>query len=168
MFSIPELGDIVSIEGHKMIVEDSKAFYVITRLNDKMFPVEVASLSKNKNKMAGETITHKNLVNFLKPISVKATDMINRNALNWLKETNELEPQTIVHFIGNNRELKFVIIDDKFVSNIEFEFYVPKYGLNKGRIGIELPKKIKKDVLKKIADSLTKIVKELKFLFLTS
>lgn len=158
MFSLPELGDIVCIKENKTIWSEANAFYIITKLNDEMLPVEVTSLFKNKNQAAGEIITHKNLVNFLKPIHVKASDMINRHTLNWLKETNELAPLTIVHFIGNNRNLEFVIIDDKLVSNIEFEFYVPKQGLKKGRIAIELPKRIKENVFKKITNSLTKMI----------
>jgi hypothetical protein len=163
MFNLPQLGDIVSIEENKFISAESKAHYVVTRLNDEMLPEEVISLSKNKYHFAGEIITHRKLSNFLKPISVNASDMINRNVMNWLKETNELAPLTIVHFIGNNRELKFIIIDDKLVSNIEFEFYVPNQELKQGRIGIDLPKKIKRDVLKKITNSLTKMILKLQF-----
>jgi hypothetical protein len=163
MFSLPQLGDIVSIEENKFISAESKAHYVITRLNDEMLPLEVTSLCKNKYHIAGEIITHRKLPNFYKPISVKASDMINQTVMNWLKKSNELEPLTIVHFIGNNRELKFVIIDDKLVSNIEFEFYVPNQTLKKGRIGIDLPRKIKKDVLKMITKSLTKMILKLQF-----
>jgi hypothetical protein len=168
MYNLPQLGDIVSIEENKFISAESKAHYVVTRLNDEMLPVEVTSLSKNKYHNAGDIITHRKLSNFLKPISVKASDMINQTVMNWSKESNELEPLTIVHFIGNNRELKFVIIDDKLVSNIEFEFYVTFQELKKGRIGIDLSKKNKTDAFKKITNSITKIAQDFKFLFPTS
>lgn len=162
MFSVPELGDIVCLKKNKTIWADENAFYIISQLDDKMNPIQLTALCDNKLHRAGETIKHKNLVNFLIPISIKASDMINLKTLNWIKKTNETSNATIVHFIDNNRTLEFIIIDDKLVSNIEFEFYTLGQDIKKGRIGIELPQKANKDFYKKITHLLIQVAQKFK------
>lgn len=165
MSQIPELGDIVCIRKNKSIWMDENGLYIITKLNNQMLPVEVKALSKSKSHFVGESIKHKNLINFIKPLKITASEMINKDSFLWLKDSNELQPSTIVHFIGNNRELEFVIIDDKLVSNIEFEFYTFKKGISKGRIAIELPSMVKSNLTKVAYNSICNVIQELKFLF---
>ena len=140
MQNLPELGDIVLIRRNKHIWADENGIYIITKL-DKRYPVEIKALTKSKTHFIGETIAHKNLNQFIQPMKLKTSNFINKESFRWIKELDTLEATTVVHFIGNNRELEFIIAEGKLVSNIEFEFHNKSTGLSKGRMAIELPKK---------------------------
>ena len=140
MKNLPELGDVVVMRRNKHIWADEKGFYIITKL-DKMYPVEIKALTKSKTHFIGEVISHKNLIQFIYPTKLKASSFINKETFRWVKDSNSIEATTIVHFIGNNRELEFIIAEGKLVSNIEFEFHNKSTGLTKGRIAIDLPEK---------------------------
>ena len=138
MKNLPELGDVVLMRRNKHIWADENGFYIITKL-DKMYPVEIKALTKSKTHFVGETISHKNLNQFIHPMKLKASNFINKESFRWNKERDNLEATTMVHFIGNNRELEFIIAEGKLVSNVEFEFHNKSTGLTKGRMAIELP-----------------------------
>jgi hypothetical protein len=140
MQNLPELGDVVQIRRNKQIWADETGFYIITKLED-LYPVEIKALTKSKTHFVGETITHKKLNQFIYPMKIKASNFINKESFRWNKEIDTLEATTIVHFIGNNRELEFIIAEGKLVSNVEFEFHNQSTGLTKGRLAIELPQK---------------------------
>ncbi|MEC4048822.1 hypothetical protein OX284_005235 [Flavobacterium sp. SUN046] len=139
MNRIAELGDIVIIRRNKHIWADENGLYIITKLNDLKMPVEVQALTKTKMHYIGEVIANNDLLNYIYPIKLKASDLINHETFIWIKELDVIEPSTIVHFIGNNRYLEFILINNKLVSNLEFEFYTKKRAIVKGRIGFELP-----------------------------
>jgi hypothetical protein len=157
MEQIHKLGDIVLLRRNKHIWADEKGYYIITKL-DKMIPIEIQALTKSNTHFEGEIISHKNLNQLIHPIKIKSSDTINKETFLWMKETNSLQPSTIVHFIGNNRELEFIIIEGKLVSNIEFEFYTKPNELTKGRIGIALQQK--KTILV-IHDKITESIKKI-------
>jgi hypothetical protein len=138
MQNLPELGDVVQIRRNKQIWADETGYYIITKIED-MYPTEVKALTKSKTHFIGETIAHKKLNQFINPMKIKASNFINKESFRWIKETDDLEATTIVHFIGNNRELEFIIAEGKLVSNVEFEFHNQKTGLTRGRMAIELP-----------------------------
>jgi hypothetical protein len=140
MQNLPELGDVVQIRRNKQIWADETGFYIITKLED-LYPVEIKALTKSKTHFVGETITHKKLNQFIYSMKIKASNFINKESFRWNKELDALEATTIVHFIGNNRELEFIIAEGKLVSNVEFEFHNKTTGLTKGRLAIELPQK---------------------------
>ena len=157
MEQIHKLGDIVLLRRNKHIWAAEKGYYIITKL-DKMIPIEIQALTKSSTHFEGEIISHKNLNQLIHPIKIKASNTINKETFRWIKETNSLQPSTIVHFIGNNRELEFIIIEGKLVSNIEFEFYTKPNELTKGRIGIALQQK--KTILV-IHDKITESIKKI-------
>ena len=164
MKNLPELGDVVLMRRNKHIWADENGFYIITKL-DKMYPVEIKALTKSKTHFVGETIANKNLNQFIHPMKLKASNFINKDTFRWVKEINSLEATTIVHFIGNNRELEFIIAEGKLVSNIEFEFHNKTTGLTKGRIGIEFFQKKTASVIQdKIKESLKKLALCLDFI----
>lgn len=138
MNRIAELGDIVSIRRNKHIWADENGLYIVTKLNDLKLPVEIQALTKTKMHYIGEVIANNDLLNYIYPINLKASDLINHETFIWIKELDTIEPSTIVHFVGNNRNLEFILINNKLVSNLEFEYYTKKRTIVKGRIGIQL------------------------------
>ncbi len=138
MQNLPELGDVVQIRRNKQIWADETGYYIITKI-DNLYPTEVKALTKSKTHFVGETIAYKKLNQFINPMKIKASNFINKECYRWIKESDALEATTIVHFIGNNRELEFIIAEGKLVSNVEFEFHSKKTGLTRGRLAIELP-----------------------------
>lgn len=156
MQNLPELGDVVQIRRNKQIWADESGFYIITKLED-LYPIEIKALTKSKTHFVGETITHKKLNQFIYPMKIKASNFINKESFRWNKELDTLEATTIVHFIGNNRELEFIIAEGKLVSNVEFEFHNKSTGLTKGRLAIELPQKKTPHLLETISKSIEKL-----------
>ena len=156
MQNLPELGDVVQIRRNKQIWADETGFYIITKLED-LYPVEIKALTKSKTHFVGETITHKKLNQFIYPIKIKASNFINKEGFRWNKELDTLEATTIVHFIGNNRELEFIIAEGKLISNVEFEFHNQSTGLTKGRLAIELPQKKTTYLMETISKSIEKL-----------
>ena len=156
MQNLPELGDVVQIRRNKQIWADETGFYIITKLED-LYPVEIKALTKSKTHFVGETIAHKKLNQFIYPMKIKASNFINKESFRWNKEIDTLEATTIVHFIGNNRELEFIIAEGKLVSNVEFEFHNKSTGLTNGRLAIELPQKKTTYLMDTISKSIEKL-----------
>jgi hypothetical protein len=156
MQNLPELGDVVQIRRNKQIWADESGFYIITKLED-LYPVEIKALTKSKTHFVGETIAHKKLNQFIYPMKIKASNFINKESFRWNKEIDTLEATTIVHFIGNNRELEFIIAEGKLVSNVEFEFHNKSTGLTNGRLAIELPQKKTTYLMDTISKSIEKL-----------
>jgi len=160
MQNLPELGDIVLMRRNKHIWADENGIYIITKL-DKMYPVEIKALTKSKTHFIGETIAHKNLNQFIQPMKLKASNFINKESFRWNKECDNLEATTMVHFIGNNRELEFIIAEGKLVSNVEFEFHSKSTGLTKGRMAIALPQNRTTNFLETLSKGIEKLATSL-------
>ena len=157
MNRIAELGDIVHLRRNKSIWADENAYYIITKLDEMMCPIEIQALTKSKTHFVGEIIAQKDLINYISLIKIRASELINMETFLWIKEEQSIIPAIPVHFVGNNRIVEFIIIDGKLVSNMEFDFFLKNKELVKGRIGIQLPTKGKKNLKNKVVSAIKKL-----------
>lgn len=137
MRKLPAIGDVVMIKSNNTIWADEKGYFIITRLDKNTVPIEVMALTRSKSHEAGDFIRNNRLIDFIYPVKLKASFLINKESL--LMVDNKLQSLPIVHFLGNNRVIEFVYYDEKMVSNVDFDFFQFPNKVLKGRLIFNLP-----------------------------
>jgi hypothetical protein len=138
MPKLPSIGDVVMIKSNNTIWADETGYFIITRLHKNIVPIEIIALTKSNSHEAGDLIRNNRLIDFICPLKIKASYLINKVTLSMVD--NKFESLPVVHFLGSNRIIEFVYYDEKFVSNVEFEFFQFPNNVLKGRLVFLLPK----------------------------
>lgn len=136
MQNVPVIGDVVMIKTNNTIWADEKGYFIISRLDKNYLPIEIIALTKSRLHQVGDIIINKKLINCIYPVKIKASYFINKVSL--LMVNNKFEPLPIVHFLGNNKTIEFVLYDGKIVSNVEFEFFQFPDNLLRGKLVFHL------------------------------